>query len=84
MIQYEKINFIDLHVDEIRQKIINKNWIINLKQLRQNVIKQGMTLLSENEVLEEIAKRRSGFNFSWEGGLSSDKSSVELQHIIRD
>jgi len=82
MIQYEKINFIDLHVDEIRQKIINK-FGFKLRKLREKAIEQGMTLLSEDEVLEEIAKRRSGFNFSWEGGLSSDKSSVELQHTIR-
>jgi hypothetical protein len=82
--KYETITFKDLHIDEMRQNRFSKNWIINLHQLRQKLIKEGMELLSEDEVLEEVAKRRSGFNFSWEGGLSSDKSSVELQHIIRD
>jgi len=78
--KYEAITFKDLHIDEMRQN----RFIINLHQLREKIIEQGMTLLSDDEVLEEVAKRRSGFNFSWEGGLSSDKSSVELQHIIRD
>jgi uncharacterized protein (DUF1919 family) len=77
--KYEAITFKDLHIDEMRQN----RFIINLHQLREKIIEQGMTLLSDDEVLEEVAKRRSGFNFSWEGGLSSDKSSVDIQHEIR-
>ncbi len=78
--KYETITFKDLHIDEMRQSRFG----FELQKLREKAIEQGMTLLSEDEVLEEIAKRRSGFDFPWEGGLSSDKSSVDIQYIIRD
>ncbi len=71
--KYETANFRDLHVDEMRQKIEKINKVMGkyafvptsslgfeLQKLREKSIEDGTKLFSEDEVLEEIARRRSG------------------------